>query len=221
MDESRDDLRVRIARTSDAADASRTSRSDTRVRLIAAALELFAKNGFDATTMRDLAAFVGIKAPAIYNHFPSKEAVLSEALLWVMQDFNGALLGPDESQNGDAVVRLRGILSRHAVYHIANPLIVRAFEVLSASDLLARLGAEAERAAVVDQLRLYVRTVGALVGEILERQDLPRPNTRIVTHAITTMYDQIGRWYVSRSPAQDAELIETYWALVRSMLRLD
>lgn len=70
------------------------------------------------------------------------------------------------------------------------------------------------------QLRLYLRTVSSLVGEILKRQDPPRPSTRIVSHAITKTHDQISRWYVSRSDAQDIEQVDTYWNLTRQMLRL-
>ena len=214
-------LKARIARSEERGPA-RAVRSDTRVRLLAAALQLFARNGFEATTMRDLAAFCGIKAPAIYNHFTSKEVVLGQALLWAMQDFNAAVLDSDgvAVANDSAVDRLRGILARHINYQIENPMIARAFDVLSANDVLARLGESEERTAVMDQLKLYLRTVSTLVGEILERQDPPRPSTRIISHAITTMHDQISRWHVSRSDAQDIELVDTYWDLTRQMLRL-
>ena len=216
-----EELKARIARSEERGPA-RAVRSDTRVRLLAAALELFAQNGFEATTMRDLAAFCGIKAPAIYNHFASKELVLGQALLWAMHDFNAAVLASDNLAvaNASPVDRLRRILARHINYQIQNPMIARAFDVLSANDVLARLGESEERAAVIDQLRLYLRTVSSLVGEILERQDPPRPSIRIVSHAITTMHDQISRWYVSRSDAQDIELLDTYWNLTRQMLRL-
>ena len=139
-----------------------------------------------------------------------------------MHDFIAAVLASDNLAvaNASPVDRLRRILARHINYQIQNPMIARAFDVLSANDVLARLGESEERAAVIDQLRLYLRTVSSLVGEILERQDPPRPSIRIVSHAITTMHDQISRWYVSRSDAQDIELLDTYWNLTRQMLRL-
>jgi AcrR family transcriptional regulator len=40
------------------------------------ALGLFAKNGFENVSMRDIAAEAGIKAASIYNHFPGKEEIL-------------------------------------------------------------------------------------------------------------------------------------------------
>ena len=40
------------------------------------ALDLFAEQGYEATSMRDIAAALGLSPGAFYHHFPSKEAVL-------------------------------------------------------------------------------------------------------------------------------------------------
>ncbi|MHA6625657.1 TetR/AcrR family transcriptional regulator [Pseudonocardia sichuanensis] len=53
---------------------------DTRTRLLDAALELFATQGFAATTVRQIAEAVGVRDPAIYAHFAGKQA-LYDALL--------------------------------------------------------------------------------------------------------------------------------------------
>ncbi|MEW2354284.1 helix-turn-helix domain-containing protein [Spirillospora sp. NPDC029432] len=47
----------------------------TRDLLLDAALELFARQGFAATTVRQIAARVGVRDSAIYGHFPSKQAI--------------------------------------------------------------------------------------------------------------------------------------------------
>jgi AcrR family transcriptional regulator len=49
---------------------------ETRDRIHAAALSLFRKKGFDATTMRDVAAEAGVALGAAYYYFPSKEALV-------------------------------------------------------------------------------------------------------------------------------------------------
>ncbi len=49
---------------------------ETRDRIHAAALSLFRKKGFDATTMRDVAAAAGVALGAAYYYFPSKEALV-------------------------------------------------------------------------------------------------------------------------------------------------
>jgi AcrR family transcriptional regulator len=47
-------------------------RGDTRQELLDAALSLFAKQGYAATTVRQIADIVGVRDSAIYGHFESK-----------------------------------------------------------------------------------------------------------------------------------------------------
>src|SRR5687768_513463 len=55
-----------------------TKGEDTRQRIYAAALTLFRERGFDATTMRDIAAAAGMSLGAAYHYFPSKDAIVLE-----------------------------------------------------------------------------------------------------------------------------------------------
>ena len=48
---------------------------DTRQRILEKALELFSENGYDAVSVGEIAAAVGVKAPSLYNHFPGKRAI--------------------------------------------------------------------------------------------------------------------------------------------------
>ncbi len=48
---------------------------DTRRRILDQALELFAARGYDAVSVGEIAKAAGIKAPSLYNHFPSKQAI--------------------------------------------------------------------------------------------------------------------------------------------------
>ena len=47
-----------------------------RGRLLSAAAQLFREKGFDRTTVRDIAAAVGIQSGSIFHHFKSKEDIL-------------------------------------------------------------------------------------------------------------------------------------------------
>lgn len=51
-----------------------------RDEIIAAARELFARQGIDATTMADIAAASGISAPTVFNYFGSKDGILIEMI---------------------------------------------------------------------------------------------------------------------------------------------
>lgn len=48
---------------------------DTRQRILDKALELFSAQGYDSVSVGEIAKAVGIKAPSLYNHFPSKQAI--------------------------------------------------------------------------------------------------------------------------------------------------
>ena len=47
----------------------------TRQKILDKALELFSTRGYDAVSVGEIAEAVGIKAPSLYNHFPSKRAI--------------------------------------------------------------------------------------------------------------------------------------------------
>ena len=48
----------------------------TRERILDAALECFAEQGFTRTSMRELAARVEMRAPSLYNHFASARSCM-------------------------------------------------------------------------------------------------------------------------------------------------
>ena len=49
--------------------------ANTKARILEKALELFSAQGYDAVSVGDIAKAVGIKAPSLYNHYPSKRAI--------------------------------------------------------------------------------------------------------------------------------------------------
>ena len=48
---------------------------DTKQKILEKALELFSTYGYDSVSVGEIAKAVGIKAPSLYNHFPSKQAI--------------------------------------------------------------------------------------------------------------------------------------------------
>ena len=53
---------------------------DTKARILAAALELFSKNGYAGTNIRELSASLGLVKSAMYKHFESKEEIWNTLL---------------------------------------------------------------------------------------------------------------------------------------------
>ena len=54
---------------------------DTRERLIRAAIEVFLEKGYGGTRVQDIARRAGFTSGALYVHFPSRTALLDEAII--------------------------------------------------------------------------------------------------------------------------------------------
>ena len=50
--------------------------SRSRDRVVDTALQMFAEQGYNSVSMRDLAQALGMQAPSLYSHFASKDAML-------------------------------------------------------------------------------------------------------------------------------------------------
>ncbi len=48
---------------------------DTKQKILDKALKLFAERGYDSVSVGEIAKAVGIKAPSLYNHYPSKQSI--------------------------------------------------------------------------------------------------------------------------------------------------
>ncbi|ABC32397.1 Transcriptional regulator [Hahella chejuensis KCTC 2396] len=72
-----------------------TDPQSARGRLLAKAAHLFKEKGYERTTVRDLAASVGIQSGSIFHHFRSKEdilfAVMEETILYITAKMREAL----------------------------------------------------------------------------------------------------------------------------------
>ena len=56
-----------------------------REQILAVAAQLFAQRGFHGVSIADLGAAVGVSGPALYRHFPGKEALLAELLVGISE----------------------------------------------------------------------------------------------------------------------------------------
>jgi AcrR family transcriptional regulator len=56
-----------------------------REQILSVAAQLFARRGFHGVSIADLGAAVGVSGPALYRHFPGKEALLAEMLIGISE----------------------------------------------------------------------------------------------------------------------------------------
>ena len=68
---------------------------DTKERILTAALEMFAQNGYAGTNLRELAASLGMGKSSLYRHFTSKEEIWN-TLLDAMIAYYGERFGSPE-----------------------------------------------------------------------------------------------------------------------------
>ncbi|WP_204055481.1 TetR/AcrR family transcriptional regulator [Microbispora corallina] len=66
--------------------AAAGSASERRDHLVKLAAELFARKGFQATTVREIALEAGILSGSLYHHFDSKETIVDEVLRTFLED---------------------------------------------------------------------------------------------------------------------------------------
>lgn len=62
-------------------------RGNTKKEILEAALELFSVQGFEATSISQIAGAVGIRKASLYSHFESKQAILDELVKEVLKQY--------------------------------------------------------------------------------------------------------------------------------------
>ena len=97
-----------------------TARATT---IVAAARRILEGEGRDALTMRRLATEVGVRAPSLYKHFPTKRAVEVALIEQGLAEFGEALhAAVVSSGEGDPAP---GLLAAYRAAALANPALYR------------------------------------------------------------------------------------------------
>lgn len=98
--------------------------SGRREQILDTAAALFAERGFHGVSVADLGAACGISGPALYKHFPSKDAMLADMLVSISEE----LLEVGRQRDGEADdprEALRALIGWHIDFALHNkPLIV-------------------------------------------------------------------------------------------------
>lgn len=146
---------------------------DTRAEIRAAALELFAERGVDATSLREIAERIGITKAALYYHYASKDALLGELVdpMFVeLRELGDELEGEVVDAGDEAAVR--AVIERFWELCLRNRQVIRLLitnaRLLATTDIAPRMLHWRERVDAVlvgsDAAADRVRAVVALGG---------------------------------------------------------
>ncbi|MGH7579403.1 MAG: TetR/AcrR family transcriptional regulator [Gemmatimonadales bacterium] len=95
-------------------------RAETRQRILEAAREMFVERGYEATTMRAIAARIEYTPTAIYHHFRNKEALLAELCALDFKALGAAFLRIERIE--DPVERLRRCGRVYVEFGLKHPM---------------------------------------------------------------------------------------------------
>lgn len=106
------------------APATRRPGPARRAQLLRVTAELFAERGFHGVTVEDIGAAAGISGPAVYRHFPSKDALLAEMLVGVSQRLLAG--GRAEEASTDVPRRaVEALVRAHIRFALEEPDLIR------------------------------------------------------------------------------------------------
>ncbi len=180
----------------------------TAPRVRSAALRLFARHGFAAVSMRQIATEVGVQAGALYNYTPDKQALLFSLLEGHMQDLLAAWAAADRPEE-TAMPRLERFVRFHIAYHLDRP-----DEVFISYMELRNL--TPDNFATIETLRRrYEAALESILQDGRAAGHLALPDTRVATRAVIAMLTGVTTWYRPGGPLSVAQLQDIYWEMVR------
>ena len=121
----------------------------TRDVMLREAARLFAARGFRGTSVTDIGTACGISGPAVYKHFPSKDALLARLLVDISQQLVDGGRGVVDEAADDATA-LEQLVAFHTDFALAEADVIRVQD----RDLSSL--ADADRAVVRRLQRTYV-----------------------------------------------------------------
>lgn len=165
-------------------------------QVLESATRLFTEKGFEAASVRDLAAELEIRPSSLYHHFPGKQHILFAICMGLQRDFNAELLPvltadrpPDEA--------IRSAIHQHVLFNVR-----RRGEVLVT--IRERRSLPPEQLAEINVLRRAYRDsmIGVIEAGCRERLFSVR-DPKLATMALFDMVTGITHWF---SPPDEADL---------------
>jgi AcrR family transcriptional regulator len=163
----------------------------TRGRVLIEAVKLFGSRGYDACSVRELATAVGLGAPAIYNHYGSKQDILVTAIDYILSFFFYTVLG--NLPVTDPRARLFEIIRRHAVWTAARQSMSRASDALLTPEFMKRALPDIHRRRFAKAIEVYIAILRELLDEVAGTD--PEVDSLQRAYAIHELADRAGWWH--------------------------
>ncbi|WP_280317031.1 TetR family transcriptional regulator [Nocardia wallacei] len=112
----------------------------TPERILATARALFAARGYRATSMQAIADEVGVTKAALYYHFDSKDAILHQLTLPLLDELDAVLTAAESEPSPDAVRwrAIEGYVDVHLRHRHTLTMLVRDMSLLVQTPLADR-----------------------------------------------------------------------------------
>ncbi|MCF7700878.1 TetR/AcrR family transcriptional regulator [Loktanella sp. M215] len=172
-----------------------------------AALHLFARHGFAAVSMRQIAAEVGVQAGALYNYTADKQAMLFDLLRDHMMELASALDAADLT--GPPSAQLEAFTRFHIAFHLPRR------DVVFLSYMELRNLSPDNYARIAALRRGYEDRLEAILRAGLQAGDFALTDPRVTTLALIALLTGITNWYDPGGRLDAVEVAEVYWDLVR------
>ena len=186
---------------------------ETAARIRGCALELIASQGFEAMSMRGLAAAVGVQSAALYHHFATKQALLADLMMSHMRDLlaarQKACADDMAGQTATASHRLDAFARFHIRYHISRPqeVFIAYMELRSLSPLHYN--------AVSELRRDYENLLKAILQDGVEDGSFQIDDIHVTAMAILAMLTGVTTWYRPGGRLSASTVEMQYVAMVR------
>ena len=153
----------------------------TRDRIEQAAIKLFAKHGVSDTSMRDIAGAADVSLGAMYNHYPSKEA-----LAWELFSRSWAMIGKElrscaRASRSSLNAQLRSMTAYVFNLHKEDPDLVT-FVYFSRHEHLRRVRSS------LPNPYMMMRMV---IADAMARDEIPHQNIEVATAMVSGILIQI------------------------------
>jgi AcrR family transcriptional regulator len=172
----------------------------------AEAARLFFDRGYDATSLRQIAAASGLKVGSLYNHIDSKEHLLLQIMGGIIDDLMDAIRRAT-LVHGDAVERLRAALAAHLTFHAE-----RAQEVFIGNAELRSLS-DGARGVVIEKRHEYELFLQGLIEDAGRAGLADVIDARIHVYSFVAQATHIASWFKPGGRMSLDEIVAIYTKL--------